>query len=303
MHRQIEPALRAWQAAWSRNPQHSLERPNPFGHGPLSADSMPLFDLAYVRLYVDLARSKEKFWQRDYNGMSEELSSGFGFENLPRADQSPLSGTDSEPSDVSASSSVFIDSPPTSTSSPRFNGGALSRKSSQAAMYALSASLRERHLRNAAVHAVESLAMSDKLGVNFSDLAARDLPLQSAMCAFDCAQVLGEWLTTLQERVGRYTGVLGRDQIDFEQISQMDILEDLDFQIINKVQEVLNNAEVKMNFETTGNAPPMTNHQRPSSVENLGYGCKVLRVTAHMLEKGAVWPGGCREHQNWSVLT
>merc|ERR1712000_671276 len=31
MHAHIEPALRAWQAAWASTPMHSLERPNPFG--------------------------------------------------------------------------------------------------------------------------------------------------------------------------------------------------------------------------------------------------------------------------------
>ncbi|KAJ8105489.1 hypothetical protein OPT61_g10144 [Boeremia exigua] len=48
MHAQVEPALKAWQAAWRANPNHSIERPSPFG--PLSADCIPLLDLAYVRL-------------------------------------------------------------------------------------------------------------------------------------------------------------------------------------------------------------------------------------------------------------
>jgi hypothetical protein len=88
MHRHIEPALKAWQAAWASNPHHSLERPNPYGFGPLSADSIPLLDLAYVRLFVNLSRSKEKFWQRDYDGMAEELSRGMCFseQSLPFPD-------------------------------------------------------------------------------------------------------------------------------------------------------------------------------------------------------------------------
>lgn len=61
MHAHIEPALRAWQAAWASNSTHSLERPNPFGAGPLSADCIPLLDLAYVRLFVNFGRSKEAF--------------------------------------------------------------------------------------------------------------------------------------------------------------------------------------------------------------------------------------------------
>ena len=58
----IEPALTAWQTAWKANEHHKLQRPNPFGMGPLSADSVPLLDLAYVRLFVNLGRSKEAFW-------------------------------------------------------------------------------------------------------------------------------------------------------------------------------------------------------------------------------------------------
>src|SRR5204863_6225934 len=75
-HAHIEPALRAWQSSWSSNPRHSLERPNPFGLGPLSADSIPLLDLAYIRLFVNLGRSKEAFWQQDWNAMAEELARG-----------------------------------------------------------------------------------------------------------------------------------------------------------------------------------------------------------------------------------
>jgi len=76
MHAHIEPALRAWQAAWASNPLHSLERPNPFGLGPLSADSIPLLDLAYVRLFVHLGASKEAFWKREFDVMAEELARG-----------------------------------------------------------------------------------------------------------------------------------------------------------------------------------------------------------------------------------
>src|SRR5262249_9648061 len=41
IHANIEPALRAWQSAWQSSPRHRLERPNPCGSGPLSADSIP----------------------------------------------------------------------------------------------------------------------------------------------------------------------------------------------------------------------------------------------------------------------
>ncbi|KAK0822326.1 hypothetical protein LTR91_027155, partial [Friedmanniomyces endolithicus] len=76
MFSHIEPALNAWQAAWKANDHHKLERPNPFGLGPLSADSIPLLDLAFVRLFVNLGRSKEAFWQRDFDAMANELARG-----------------------------------------------------------------------------------------------------------------------------------------------------------------------------------------------------------------------------------
>lgn len=74
MFSHIEPALTAWQAAWKANEHHKLERPNPFGRGPLSADCIPLLDLAFVRLFVNLSRAKEAFWRRDFDAMSEILA-------------------------------------------------------------------------------------------------------------------------------------------------------------------------------------------------------------------------------------
>jgi hypothetical protein len=301
MHRHIEPALKAWQAAWASNPHHSLERPNPYGFGPLSADSIPLLDLAYVRLFVNLSRSKEKFWQRDWDGMAEELSRGT--EIIQHAEHSPNSNNDS---DTSATSSVFVDSPPTSTSSPEFKAGMLppngqhqdngpqSNGIHQLSSQPVSTSKRERHLRKAAFYAADSLSMSDKLGVTFADFTSRELPLQSAMCAFDCAQVLAEWVATVQERVGRYLGILGKDEIDLSQVPGIMLLEEEDCKLLNKIQEVLNSAEIKMNYELAGMGAvaQMNAAQRlPGAAENCGYGSKVLRVTAYMLDKAAVWPG------------
>ncbi|TVY14951.1 Respiration factor 2 [Lachnellula arida] len=299
MHRHIEPALKAWQAAWASNPHHSLERPNPYGFGPLSADSIPLLDLAYVRLFVNLSRSKEKFWQRDWDGMAEELSRGN--EIIQHAEHSPNSNNDS---DTSATSSVFVDSPPTSHSSPEFKPGMLpqdhiqhlnglqSSNTHQVAAQSVSTSKRERHLRKAAFYAADSLSMSDKLGVTFADFTSRELPLQSAMCAFDCAQVLAEWVATVQERVGRYLGILGKDDIDLSQVPGIMLLEEEDCKLLNKIQEVLNSAEIKMNYEMSGMAAvaQMNAAQRFSGADNCGYGSKILRVTAYMLDKAAVWP-------------
>jgi len=290
MHRHIEPALKAWQAAWASNPHHSLERPNPYGFGPLSADSIPLLDLAYVRLFVNLARSKEKFWQRDFDGMAEELSRGS--EIIQHAEHSPDSNAEyTDPSDTSASSSVFVDTPPTSESSPEFKPTRLPNGHHGSAQ-GVSTSKRERHLRKAAFYAADSLSMSDKLGVTFADFTSRELPLQSAMCAFDCAQVLAEWIATVQERVGRYLGILGKDDIDLSQVPGIMLLEEEDCKLLTKIQEVLNSAEIKMNYELAGmGAVAQMNAAQRNSAENSGYGAKILRVTAYMLDKAAVWPG------------
>lgn len=296
MHRHIEPALKAWQAAWASNPHHSLERPNPYGLGPLSADSIPLLDLAYVRLFVNLSRSKEKFWQRDWDGMAEELSRGS--EIVQHAEHSPESNSEgTDPSDMSTTSSVFVDSPPTDNSSPGFNATRVSqngmRSMSQVSQHNSTTSKRERHLRKAAFYAADSLSMSDKLGVTFADFTSRELPLQSAMCAFDCAQVLAEWVATVQERVGRYLGILGKDDIDLSQVPGIMLLEEEDCKLLAKVQEVLNSAEIKMNYELAGMGAvaQMNATSQLSGAENCGYGGKILKVTAYMLDRAAIWPG------------
>ncbi|KXH29850.1 hypothetical protein CNYM01_02901 [Colletotrichum nymphaeae SA-01] len=288
MHRHIEPALKAWQAAWASNPNHSLERPNPFGLGPLSADAIPLLDLAYVRLFVNLARSKEKFWQRDWDAMADELSRGS--EIVQHAEHSPASNPEStgtDHSDNSVSSSVFVESPATqSSSSPEFS--AVKFPQAQAAPNR-STSRREKHLRKAAFYAADSLAMSDKLGVTFADFSSRELPLQSAMCAFDCAQVLAEWVATLQDRVGRYLGVLGQDDVDLSQVPAIMLLEEEDVKLLGKVQEVLASAEMKMNFELVqGNIAGVDTRMQMD--DHAGHAAKILRVTAYMLDKAAVWP-------------
>ncbi|KAH8899138.1 hypothetical protein GQ53DRAFT_817332 [Thozetella sp. PMI_491] len=315
MHRHIEPALRAWQAAWASNPHHSPERPNPFGKGPLSADAIPLLDLAYVRLFVNLSRTKEKFWQRDWDGLAEELARGS--EVVQHAEQSPESNADSagtDPSDGSGNSSVFMDSPATqSSSSPDANAAkfaasgtinpALTQQhpghSQNQSSSSRATSRREKHLRKAAFFAADSLSMSDKLGVTFADLTSRELPLQSAMCAFDSAQVLAEWVATLQDRVGRYLGILGQDEVDLSQVPAIMLLEEEDVKLLGKVQEVLAGAEIKMNIDmsadngVSGLSGPLVNigiDGRLPGDDHNGYAAKILRVTAYMLDKAAVWP-------------
>ncbi|KAI1432725.1 fungal-specific transcription factor domain-containing protein [Xylaria sp. CBS 124048] len=289
MHRHIEPALKAWQSAWASNPHHSMERPNPFGMGPLSADAIPLLDLAYVRLFVNMARTKEKFWQRDWEGLAEELS--HGTEIIQHAEHSPGSNAESiaDASDASAASSIFIDSPPTQTSPPDFSAPKFSTALSNPVNSSRSISRREKHLRKAAFYAADSLAMSDKLGVPFTEFTNRELPVQSAMCSFDCAQVLAEWISTLQDRVGRYIGILGKDDIDLNGPAVV-LLEEDDLKLIMKIQEILASAELKLNIDLT-NCTINGNFDSQLQLDMMGgYATKVLRVTAFMLDKSAVWP-------------
>ncbi|KAI1085440.1 DNA binding regulatory protein AmdX [Whalleya microplaca] len=293
MHRHIEPALKAWQSAWASNPHHSLERPNPFGMGPLSADAIPLLDLAYIRLFVNMSRTKEKFWQRDWDGLAEELARGD--EIVQHAEHSPSSNAESttDPSDASATSSIFVDSPPTQPTSPEFSSvkfpsTGLTQPQPQGQANGRTVSRREKHLRKAAFYAADSLSMSDKLGVTYAEFTSRELPVQSAMCSFDCAQVLAEWMATLQDRVGRYLGILGKDDVDLGGVPAIMLLEDEDVKLIHKIQELLSSAEMKMNMDIVhGNGSLDSRLQMDS---HGGYATKIMRVTAYMLDKSAVWP-------------
>ncbi|KAF1814827.1 hypothetical protein P152DRAFT_391565, partial [Eremomyces bilateralis CBS 781.70] len=284
---QIEPALRAWQAAWRSNTHHSLERPNPYG--PMPANSIPLLDLAYVRLFVNLGRSKEAFWARDFDAMCEEL--GRGIEIIQHADNSrdgsegPLDGAQSARA-RSASADVDMNdlAPGSDPSMPTHHQ-----------------SKRERHLRKAAFYAADSLQMADKLGVTFAEFTSRELPIASAMCTFDCAQVLAEWLATVQERVGRFLGVLGRDDIDYSQVPAILLLEDEDCKLLEKVAEILHHADYKIAVDIGAAAPGNPNINMAAfsgpfkdfDMRKMGYASKLLLTTAYMMEKAAVWPSMC----------
>ncbi|OJD18264.1 hypothetical protein AJ78_01703 [Emergomyces pasteurianus Ep9510] len=292
MHAHIEPALRAWQSAWSANPRHSLERPNPYGLGPLSADSIPLLDLAYVRLFVNLGRSKEAFWQRDWNGMADELARGA--EIIQHADElradypSPdqLEGR-SQSIGRRASTAEYGVADLTLTGNQNQEHNMQNNISQQQ----IAASRRERHLRKAAFYAADSISMSDKLGNTYAEFTSRELPIQSAMCAFDCSQVLAEWVTTIQERIGPYLGILGQDVMDLTQVPGIMLLEDEDYKLIQKIQEILNNIEHKMKDAShhPGNSGSEPSNCLPSLVEG-GFGTKILFSTAYLLDRAAVWP-------------
>ncbi|KAI4286558.1 MAG: hypothetical protein L6R35_004190 [Caloplaca aegaea] len=284
MHAHIEPALRAWQAAWASHPQHSLERPNPFGAGSLSADCIPLLDLAYVRLFVNLGRSKEAFFQRDWERMADELARGH--EIVQHAENSPdVIQSETVRYDNAILEDRSMDEPP-EPSEPSNDAPQDAKQASRQIV-----TKRERRLRKAAYIAVNSLTMSDTLGVTFADFTSRELPLQSAMCAFDCAQVLAEWCAAVQERVGRYVGVLGKDEIDFTQVPAMLLLDEEDVRLFEKVNNVVRSAEIKMADSSSLSATQalQSSHNFGSS-NDYGYGSKVLIITAHMLEKAAVWP-------------
>ena len=294
MQAHIEPALRAWQSAWTSNPVHSLERPNPFGAGPLSADSIPLLDLAYVRLFVNLGRCKEAFWQRDWNAMSDELARGT--EIVHQADEITSEVLDPSMNDGFGQ----LDNRRDSVADLGVGGLAISKTPIQeepiqplSNAYRPVQSKREKHLRKAAFYAADSISMAERLGNTFAEFTSRELPIQSAMCAFDCAQVLAEWITTVQERVGPHLGILGRDEVDVTQVPGIMLLEDEDSKLVEKIKEILASIETKMQREaqSSSSVSAMNALQRLPSVVAGGYGCKILIATASLLDRAAVWPG------------
>lgn len=293
MHNHVKPALQAWEAAWKNSSIHDWKRPNPNGAGPLSADCIPLLDLAYVRLFVNLSRSKEKFWNRDYDGMAEELARSSEITQH-------ATGSDSS-SDLSTTSDAYddsLDSPPTvgSEYDESFKSESMQFQTKKYQPFNVT-SKRERNLRNAAVCATESLTNSDKLGVTFAGFTFRELPLQSALRTFDCASVLAEWVATVQERVGKYVGILGKDDIDWGQVPSILLLEEEDVDLFDKIDELLQSAEKKlveegdaMEWENKGQKMQGGWENRLSSAHEGGYGSKILNLTAYTFERLAVWP-------------
>ncbi|KAL1841559.1 hypothetical protein VTJ49DRAFT_6932 [Mycothermus thermophilus] len=307
MQRHIEPALRAWHAAWASNPQHSAERPNPYGLGPLSADCIPLLDLAYVRLFVNLSSSKEKFVQRDWDGMVDELARGS--EIIQHAEHSPSSAAESivvesfVASRTNTDTSVNGPTPNTSslgfgspnlqvTGNPNVIGPPQQVPPAQApASNSQSMSRREKHLRKAAFFAAESLCTSDRLNVTFANMTSHELPLHVTLCVFDCAQVLAEWVASLQDRIGRYLGILGRDEIDLSQVPAIMLLEDEDVRLLGKVDMIIRGAKAKMGLDANhGNVLASDADDKLRIHAREGYASDLLRVTAHMFDKSAVWP-------------
>ncbi|KAF5093696.1 hypothetical protein D0Z03_002309 [Geotrichum reessii] len=69
--RRVEAMLRAWETTWSLSPHASLIPRTE--DGSLMSDSIPMSSLAHVRLYLDLRKTKECFWKRDFAAMGLEL--------------------------------------------------------------------------------------------------------------------------------------------------------------------------------------------------------------------------------------
>ena len=299
MHAQIEPALKAWQAAWAASPHHTMERPSP--HGPLPADSIPLLDLAYVRLFVNLGRSKDAFWQRDFDLMAEEL--GKGVEIIQHAEESRPGS--SEP--LESKPTISNTGPPNDTVSKDAETSARNNLAPPlpSMQQAGPMTKRERHLRKAANYAADSLKMADNLGHTFAEFTSRELPIQSAMCRFDCVQVLAEWVATVQERVGRYLGILGRDEIDYMQVPAVILLEEEDAKLLRTIEEILNHANYNIALDMSGmnnmsGNGTLSSAGLPNSSQ-FGFGSKLLLVTGYMLGKSAVWPSKCSVDQNDSA--
>lgn len=279
LHVRIEPAFRAWQSAWASNPNHSLVRPNPYGGGPLSADSIPLLDLAYVRLYVNLGRSREAFWQRDWNAMVGELSRAADVvhhsDGSPNSDYGQDMMSDFNPLDIGMSMDNGMDG--------NFQNGPHRRTKP---------SKSERYLRKAAFYAADSISMANKFGNTFFEFTSRELPLHSAMCLFDCAQVLAEWTSIVQDRVGPYLGILGQVPIDLSQVPAMMLLEDEDYKLIQKIEDILHSVESKMKESAPS---PCSNTGEswnclPSLMDG-GYATKISLSIAYLLDRAGVWPG------------
>ena len=292
MHALVEPALKAWQAAWGSNPYHSLERPNPSGSGPLSADCIPLLDLAYIRLFVNLGREKEAFWQQDYNPIPDELV--YSTEVISQADrfqtsfctsyQSTAHSTTSNKNlPISGGDGVKIEAADTGFH-PAYN--------EPTGYFAGPSSKHERHLRKAALYAANALLMSSKLGVTFADLHSRELPIQSAICAYDAGQVLAEWVSGVQERVGRFLGILGRDRVQYSEMPAIILLDDEDCKLLEKIKEILDDLEAKLvDSQAVIDSTSQTSVMSCLQPEGCDFGSKILLMTALMLKRAPIWPG------------
>ncbi|KAF8454373.1 fungal-specific transcription factor domain-containing protein, partial [Terfezia claveryi] len=295
MQAKIEPALKAWSAAWVASGNGSMEAKPPHFQVPLSNDSIPLLDLAYIRLFVDMGRSKEAFWARDFELMAEELATGWEYgpmqnsllHNISPSSASSVSGRSESPlAEISPASS-----PASATSSPNLNSLKISTTPTHNSVaHSTQPSKRERHLRRAASFAIDALSHSDTYGqFATSEATCRDLPIQAHLCTLDCAQVLAEWVATVQERVGPYMGILGSEESNLESLEGMMMLDQDDRKLLMRVMELARGTEMKLIGDWLN--PTRGQQQRNINIPNdCGLGSKLLRVHACLLEKVVIWP-------------
>lgn len=299
IHAHIEPALKAWQAAWLHIPQNRCDKSGLFMMPPLSCDCIPMLDLAYTRLYVDFGPVKDAFWNNDMETMAEELSKSW------RSYQTGINHSPSSTSSVSFASDALISphspvsSPASTNSSPNIHPikvplAPISSNHFSANSFT-KASRRERHLRKAACYAADSLSMSNPMFMGSSPDQDWNLPMQFSLCTFDCALVLGEWIATVQERVGSCMGVLGTSDCNLESLESMCMLEEEDRTLLNKVINLLGDAEIKLSMKWNNNFSAMRmGAKTPSSVGSQGgLAAMVFMLGAYMLDKMIVWPGMC----------
>ncbi|KAF8465336.1 fungal-specific transcription factor domain-containing protein [Kalaharituber pfeilii] len=294
MQAKIEPALKAWSAAWVNANGNAMDTKGTSFHLPLSTDSIPLLDLAYIRLFVDMGRSKEAFWARDFEVMAEELANGWEYgavrngllHNVSPSSASSVSGRSESPlAEISPASS-----PASTISSPNLNSLKISTTPThQSSVTHSSASKREKHLRRAAFYAADALTHSETYSsFAASETSCRDLPIQSHLCTLDCAQVLAEWVATVQERVGPYMGILGSEECNLESLEGLMMLETDDRKLLMRVMELVRSTEMKLSVDWTINGG--RGRGSPSLPIEGSLGSKVLRVHACLLEKVVIWP-------------
>ena len=288
MHGRMEPALKAWEAMWNDNPGHSLDRPHLSGCGPLWTDCIPILDMAYLGLYVNLGCAKEAFWRRDYDAVADELARGPALVPVVSNSSSPSASTGDhiEGGFSALSGSYFKSEPP--------DGAILSQLGHQVVQPHQQYSNRERHLRQAAYSAANSLVMSIQMGRTSLDRDSRELPIQAATSFYAAAQVLAEWVSTVKERVGRYLGNLGARYVDLSQVP-VGILDEEDCRLLEKVQSLVGTLEGRVaSYGFINNSLPNQMANDLPGMEGCDLGSKLLAMTAFLLKMAPVWPGESR---------
>lgn len=285
MHGRMEPALKAWEAMWNDNPNHSLDRPHLSNCGPLWTDCIPILDMAYLGLYVNLGRAKEAFWRRDYDAVADELARGPALVPVVSSNSSPSASIgDHIDGGFSATAGSYFKNEPS-------DGGILTQLGQHVVPPHQQYSNRERHLRQAAYCAANSLMMSIHMGRTSLDCDSRELPIQSAASFSDAAQILAEWISTVQERVGQYIGVLGTSYVDFGQVP-VGFLDEEDCRLLEKARGLVESLEGRMaSYGFTNNSLPNHIANELPGMERYDFGSKLLVMTASLFKMAPVWPG------------